>query len=68
MAYLAQTKGFSWVSPCRHGHAAAPFWCTHPPPPIPLFLLMQNLSTKDIAGCDIMKLKVSYMHHWLVKG
>jgi len=32
----------------------APFRCTHPPP-----LLMQNLSPKDIAGSDIMKLKVS---------
>ena len=33
--------------------------CTHPPPPVPPFLLMQSLSTKDIAGSDIMKLKVS---------
>jgi len=37
----------------------APFRCTHPPPPVPPFLLMQNLSPKDIAGSDIMKLKVS---------
>ena len=37
----------------------APFWCTHPSPPIPPFLLTQNLSPKDIAGSDIMKLKVS---------
>jgi len=37
----------------------APFGCTHPPPPVPPFLLMQNLSPKDIAGSDIMKLKVS---------
>ena len=36
-----------------------PFGCTHPPPPVPPFLLMQNLSPKDIAGSDIMKLKVS---------
>ena len=36
----------------------APFGCTHPPPPIPPFLLKQNLSPKDIAGSDIMKLKV----------
>ena len=36
----------------------APFGCTRPPPPVPLFLLMQNLSPKDIAGSDIMKLKV----------
>ena len=37
----------------------APFGCTNPPPPLPPFLLMQNLSPKDIAGSDIMKLKVS---------
>ena len=37
----------------------APFGCTHLPPPVPPFLLMQNLSLKDIAGSDIMKLKVS---------
>jgi len=36
----------------------APFGCTHPPPPILPFLLKQNLSPKDIAGNDIMKLKV----------
>ena len=35
----------------------APFGCTHPLPPIPPFLLTQNLSIKDIAGSDIMKLK-----------
>ena len=37
----------------------APFRCTHPPHPVPPFLLTQNLSPKDIAGSDIMKLKVS---------
>ena len=37
----------------------APFGCTHPPPLVPPFLLTQSLSPKDIAGCDIMKLKVS---------
>ena len=36
-----------------------PFGCTHPPPPVPPLLLMQNLSPKDIAGSYIMKLKVS---------
>ena len=35
----------------------APFRRTHPPPPVPTFLLM--LSPEDIAGSDIMKLKVS---------
>ena len=37
----------------------APFGCTHPLPPVPLFLLTQNLSPKAVAGSDIMKLKVS---------
>ena len=37
----------------------APFGCTHPPSPVPPFLLTQNLSPKDIAGSDFMKLKVS---------
>ena len=37
----------------------APFRCTHPPPPVLPFLFTQNLSPKDIAGSDIMKLKVS---------
>jgi len=36
-----------------------PFGCTHPPPPVPPFLITQNLSPKDIARSDIMKLKVS---------
>ena len=36
-----------------------PFRCTYPPPPVPPFLLTQNLSPKDIAEGDIMKLKVS---------
>ena len=41
----------------RRGHAV----CTlrvHPPPPVPPFLLTKNLSPKDIAESDIMKLKV----------
>ena len=37
----------------------APFECTHPPPPVLPFRLTQNLSPKDIAGSNIMKLKVS---------
>ena len=37
----------------------APFECTHPPPPVLPFLFTQSLSPKDIAGSDIMKLKVS---------
>ena len=37
----------------------APFGCTHPPPPVLPFQLTQNVSPKDIAGSDIMMLKVS---------
>jgi len=37
----------------------APFKCTHPPPPDLPLLPTQNLSPKDIAGYDIIKLKVS---------
>ena len=39
----------------------APYGCTHPPPPDPPFLLMQNLSPKDIARSDIIKLKFHLM-------
>jgi len=34
---------------------SASFGCIHPPPPIPLFLLKQNLFPKDIAGSDITR-------------
>jgi len=30
--------------------------CTHPPPPISPFLLTQNVSLKNIAGSNIIKL------------
>jgi len=45
----------------RCGHAVCTLWVWVCPPtsPVPPFLLMQNLSLKDIAGSDIMKLKVS---------
>ena len=44
--------------------------CTNPPPPVPPFLLTQNLSPKDIAGSDIMKLKVSWPIYplWALKS
>ena len=58
MAYPAPTKGRSKLNP-NAAMLFAPFGCTHPPPPAPPFLLAQSLSLKDIAGCDIMKLKVS---------
>jgi len=47
----------SLLKTCPHtAMLFAPFGCTYPPPPVPPFLLMQNLSPKDIRGSDIMKL------------
>ena len=58
MALPVPTKSLLKMSPDA-AMLFAPFGCTHPLPPIPPFLLTQNLSIKDIAGSDIMKLKVS---------
>ena len=58
MAIPVPTKSFLRTSPDAT-MLFAPFGCTHSPPPVPPFLLTQNLSPKDIAGSDIMKLKVS---------
>jgi len=57
MALPVPTKSFLKTGP-DVAMLFAPFGCTHPPSPVPPFLLMQNLSPKDIAGSDIMKLKV----------
>ena len=59
MALPVPTKTFLSRSPDT-AMLFAPFGCTHPPPPAPPSLLAQSLSLKDIAGCDIMKLKVSW--------
>ena len=40
----------------------APYRCTHSPPPVLHFLLMQNLSPKDSAENDKMKLQFSQCH------
>ena len=37
------------------------------PPPVPPFLLTQNISPQDIAGSDIRKLKVSW-HLWALQA
>ena len=58
MAFPVPTKLLLKTSPDA-ATLFAPFGCTHPPPPVPPFLLTQNLSPKDIAGSDIMKLQVS---------
>ena len=36
---------------------SASFVCTHPPPPIPPFLLKQNISPEVIAGSDVPRWK-----------
>jgi len=58
MALQVPTKSLLKTSPDM-AMLFAPFGCTQPPPPVLPFLLTQNLSPKDIAGSDIMKLKVS---------
>ena len=58
MALPVPTKSLLRTSPDA-AMLFAPFGCTDPPPPVPPFLLTQNLSLKHIAGSDIMKLKVS---------
>ena len=58
MALPVPTMSFLQLSPDA-AMLFAPFGCSHPPPPILPFLLKQNLSPKEIARNDIMKLKVS---------
>jgi len=57
MALPVPTKLLLEMSP-NAAMLFAPFGCIQPLPPIPPFLLKQNLSPKDIARSDIMKLKV----------
>jgi len=56
MAFPVPTKSLLKTSPDA-AMQFAPSECTHPHPPVLPFLLTQNLSPKDIAGSDIMKLK-----------
>ena len=58
MALPVPTKSLLKMSPDT-AMLFAPFGRTHPPSPVPPFLLTQNLSPKDIARSDILKLKVS---------
>ena len=55
MALPVPTKSLLKMSPDA-AMLFAPFRCIHPPPPVPPFLLTQNLSPKDIARSDIIKL------------
>jgi len=52
MAHPRLIKGFLQLSP-EAAMLPGPRVETRPPPPVPLFLLPQNLSPKDIAGSDI---------------
>ena len=52
MAHPGLTKGFLQLSP-EAAMLPGPRVETRPPPPVPPFLLAQNLSLKDIAGSDI---------------
>ena len=49
---LTKLKGFLQLSP-EVAMLPGPRVETRPPPPVPPFLLAQNLSPKDIAGSDI---------------
>ena len=62
MVLLVPTKAFYKWAHADIAMLFAPFRCTHPPPPVLPFLLTQNLSSKDISGSDMMKLKVSQHH------
>ena len=47
-----------------------PEGCTHPPPLVPPFLLVQNLSSKQIVPTDNMQPKSddAKKRHWWLKG
>jgi len=56
MAHPVPTEAYLQPSP-EAAMLFAPFRCTHVPPPVPPFLLAQNLSLKDIATSDITSSK-----------
>jgi len=53
MAYPVPTKAFLQSSP-EAAMLFAPFGCTRPPLPVTPFLLVQNLSPKDIARTSLL--------------
>jgi len=55
---LSAKQGLSTAEP-SHSLAFITIQLTHPPPPIPPFQLMQNLSLKVITGNDTVKLDQS---------
>jgi len=54
VAHSEPTKAFSKRSP-ETAMLSAPFGCTHPLPPIPPFLLKQNLSPEVVARSDVTR-------------
>ena len=54
MAHPSLTKAFLQAAATTTMHCQTERW-THPPPPIPPFLLVQNLSSKRIAPTDNMQ-------------
>ena len=69
MAHPALTKAFLQAAATAAMHCQ-PERCTHPPPPVPPFLLAQNLSSKRIAPTDNMRPKSddAIWRHRLLKG
>ena len=56
MAHPALTRAFLQPAATATMHCQ-PERCTHPPPPVPPFLLAQNLSSKRIVPADNMRSK-----------
>ena len=64
MAFLVPTYSWAKTQPSQDTVMLfAPCECTHPPPPVPPFLLMQNLPPRTLPEViPVMKLKVSQYH------
>ena len=69
IAHQALTRAFLQPAPTATMHCD-PEGCTHPLPPVPLFLLEQNLSYKRITPTDNMwpKSDDTKKRHWRLKG
>ena len=77
MAHPEPTKGFLQLSP-EAAMLTGPSVETHPPPPVPPFLLAQNLSPNDITRSDITSRKLydvryasivyNQLNLWVQKG
>ena len=69
MAHPTLTRGFLQAAAAAAMHCQSER-CTHPPPSVPPFLLVQNLSSKWITPRDSMRPKTddTKRHHRLLKG